>query len=72
MEVLRGIANVLSSILPTFSGDDTDIMSSETRRILSNRVDRENYIKAVRELRRHPETPQKITLSTKEEIIISR
>jgi|GEM_PF-6282834 len=72
MEVLRGIANVLSGILPKFSVVDTDIMSSETRKILSNDVDRENYIKAVRELRRHPGQPQKITLSTKEEIIISR
>lgn len=73
MEVLRVICNAFSGIIPTiFTSNDMDIMSSETRKILSNDKDREKYINAVHNLRKHPETPQKFTLSNDEEVILTR
>jgi hypothetical protein len=70
MEVIKLISQLWVNVFNSFAGSNTDLMSSDAKRIFSNFDDRKKYIDAVEKLRQDPDKPQKIVLSNKEEITL--
>ena len=64
------ILGAVREILGSFFDSDMDVMSPEARKIFSNEDDKKKYVDAVEKLKKHPDQPQKIILSTKEEITL--
>jgi lipase chaperone LimK len=62
--IFKAIRETLDSIFDS----DMEVMSDEARTIFSNEADKKKYIDAVEKLKKNPDQPQKIILSTKEEI----
>ena len=64
--VLKAMSEMLASIFDS----DMDVMSAEARMIFSNEDDKKKYVEAVENLKKNPDQPQKIVLSTDEEITL--
>ncbi len=70
MKTIKVVLNALGQALGLYFKSDMDVMSAETRKIFSNEEDKKLLIKAVDELRKHPDQEQTIILSNKEKITL--
>ena len=72
MTIIKEITDSMRSVLDTFFGSDTDVMSDRVKEIMSNPNDRKNYLEALsklKELEKNGEQgKEKITLSNNQEL----
>ncbi len=72
MTIIKEITDSMKSVLDTFFGSDTDVMSDRVKEIMSNQNDRKNYLEALsklKELEKNGEQgKEKITLSNNQEL----
>lgn len=75
MTLLKELSINMLSVLDTFFGSDTDLMSNEVKDIMANPEDRKSYLKALENLKKMEETgehgTETITLSNKETITLT-
>lgn len=72
MTIIKEITNSMRTVLDTFFGSDTDVMSDKVKEIMSNPSDRKNYLEALSRLkdleRDGKQGKEKITLSNNQEL----
>jgi D-lyxose ketol-isomerase len=70
MKVIKQITKAMGAILDFFFKSDMDVMSSEAKKILANKEDRQKYIEAIDKIKLEPDKSITIILSTKEKITL--
>lgn len=75
MSVLKELSWSFSSILNTFFGSDTDLMSQRVKDIMSNPSDKEKYFEALTKIKEYEKEGKPgsvtITLSDNEELTLT-
>jgi len=72
MTIIKEISISMKSVLDTFFGSDTDVMSDRVREIMSNPDDKKNYLEALSKLKKLEEDGKQgketITLSNNQKL----
>lgn len=75
MTLIKELSTNMLSVLDTFFGSDTDLMSHKVKDIMANPEDRKSYLKALENLKKMEETGEQgtetVTLSNKETITLT-
>jgi len=75
MTLLKELSTNMLSVLDTFFGADTDVMSNKVKEIMANPDDRKNYLEALKTLKELEKSGKKgtatVTLSNEEKITLT-
>lgn len=75
MTIIKEITLSMRSVLDTFFGSDTDVMSDHVKEIMSNPNDRKSYLDALKRLKELEENGQQgketITLSNNQKLVLT-
>lgn len=75
MTLLKELSTNMLSVLDTFFGADTDVMSYKVKEIMANPADRKNYLEALQKLKELEQSGEQgtetVTLSNKEQITLT-
>jgi hypothetical protein len=75
MTLLKELSTNMLSVLDTFFGANTDVMSNKVKEIMANPNDRERYLNALKNLKELEQSGKQgtetVTLSNEEEITLT-
>lgn len=70
MGTIKAVFNAVGNVLGTFFSSDSDVMSEEAKRILSNEEDRKIFFEAIDKMKNSDSHKETLILSNKEKITL--